>query len=507
MEYMYKLETVLPSVRDLVTALFICVTFFGVLHVVYTRYFSPCAPFPGPFLASTTTLWKVASLVSGEGEKRLMALHKKYGPIVRIAPNELSVSEASAIKIIYKTFPKLFKAPFARRPGHMENTDIKQAAQRRRIVGDTYSMSKVLSLESSVDLCLQQFQERFSQFAGTGTVVNLKLWSHLFTFDVIGQLIFSQSFGFLERGGDQGHIMQAIETAIHIAMTMVNFPWYLHPLVTVYVLMIPRIAARLVAIPKPIGALETRVDRAIRGLCHDAQAKPIGPERRDFLTRWFGIYAEKGAELDFGLAEIKQEVWTALFAGSDTTSIALAATVYHLLKHPACYSRVIDEIDSADGQGLLSRPCIRYEEGYALQYLRACIKEATRLHPSGSITFPRRVPKQGCMVAGQFIPEGTEIGCNPYVVHRDRKVFGDDADRYNPDRWLGPKAAEMERHSLLFGYGPRICIGRNIALCQLYKFIPQLLRDFRLELDDPQGGWSYTLYKTDKLEVRVSKRY
>lgn len=54
---------------------------FSIVHVVYHRFFNPCARFPGPAIASISKLWKVLSLLSGEGEKTLMELHKKYGKL------------------------------------------------------------------------------------------------------------------------------------------------------------------------------------------------------------------------------------------------------------------------------------------------------------------------------------------------------------------------------------------------------------------------------------------
>lgn len=73
----------------------------------------------------------------------------------------------------------MFRAPWARYPGHMENTDTKLAVQRKRIVGDTYSLSKVLTLEPGVDLCLLKFEECFQRVAQAGQTANIKLWSHL----------------------------------------------------------------------------------------------------------------------------------------------------------------------------------------------------------------------------------------------------------------------------------------------------------------------------------------
>lgn len=76
---------------------------------------------------------------------------------------------------------------------------------------------------------------------------------------------------------------------------------------------------------------------------------------------------------------------------------------------------------------------------------------------------------------GRYVPPGTEIGANPYVIHRDKGVFGNDADLFRPERWLDDpaNAQEMEKYILTWGYGPRICLGKNIALLETYKLLLQ----------------------------------
>jgi hypothetical protein len=78
---------------------------FGYLFLgaVYRRYFHPLSKYPGPFLASITRWWMVREIFSGKHEKHIRELHKKYGSIVRIAPNEVSFSDPHAIRTIYST--------------------------------------------------------------------------------------------------------------------------------------------------------------------------------------------------------------------------------------------------------------------------------------------------------------------------------------------------------------------------------------------------------------------
>lgn len=114
------------------------------------------------------------------------------------------------------------------------------------------------------------------------------------------------------------------------------------------------------------------------------------------------------------------------------------------MRTPSAYARLTAEIDEAEQAGLLSQD-IQYHEAVGLSYLMACCKEGMRLHPSVGMTLPRHVPRGGCVIAGQWFPEGTRVGINAAVVQRDRGVFGHDADEFVPERWFRPNAAKMER--------------------------------------------------------------
>ena len=78
------------------------------------------------------------------------------------------------------------------------------------------------------------------------------------------------------------------------------------------------------------------------------------------------------------------------------------------------------------------------------------------------------------------------MGCNAWVVQRDRKTFGEDCDSYRPERWLADSDSthKMERAMLQFGAGSHVCLGQNIALMEIYKLVPSLMRTYEVLLSD-----------------------
>lgn len=220
-------------------------------------------------------------------------------------------------------------------------------------------------------------------------------------------------------------------------------------------------------------AIETfnpAVNFAVKCMKEANEKSYVSDEPDDMLRRLIKIAESNGkGGLDggaFGSADIVNHTSSNVLAGSDTTAIALRSIIYNLATNPRAYHKLQKEIDALDAQGMLSNP-IKESEARKMPYLQAVIKEAMRLHPSVGMIMERHVPKGGAVICDRFFPAGTVVGINPWVMGRETSIYGEDVDSFRPERWLEgdiEKLNAMERHSLAFGWGSRVCIGKNISM-------------------------------------------
>lgn len=149
-----------------------------------------------------------------------------------------------------------------------------------------------------------------------------------------------------------------------------------------------------------------------------------------------------------------------------------------LLLNPPALIRCRQELARSEIAGYLSNP-IQYEETRAhLPFFTACIKESLRCNPPAS-SFPvRLVPPGGAVIDGHFVPGGMEITSYGYMVHMDKELYGEDAEEWRPERWLESeeRAFELEAKWFVFGAGARNCIGKDIAMMELCKVLPEVSR-------------------------------
>lgn len=260
---------------------------------------------------------------------------------------------------------------------------------------------------------------------------------------------------------------------------------------------------------RPTGPLMKFTSEQIR-----AHSEAHDPNRPDFLTKFLKTQ-EKNPQL-MTPQRLATFANTNVSAGSDTTAIALREIIFRIVSSEKRQEKVLSEIAatirarSGLDEEARQKP-ITWNEGQNMVYFQAVLKECLRIHPGLGQIIPRDVPKGGLMICGTYIPEGTVVGCNAWTIHRDRGIFGEDADEFVPERWLGADEEHiraMDNAIFTFGAGSRICLGKNIALLEITKLVPELLRRFEVNLVDPQRykvrpGW---LVLQDGLDVTLKIR-
>ena len=115
-------------------------------------------------------------------------------------------------------------------------------------------------------------------------------------------------------------------------------------------------------------------------------------------------------------------------------------------------------------------------------YLQACLNETLRLYPvvpanSRHAVVDTTLPRGGGPKGDQpvFIAKGTDIAYSVHVLHRQKSIWGEDADEFNPERFIKRKQGF---EFLPFNGGPRVCLGQNFALTSAGYATVKLLQRF-----------------------------
>lgn len=207
------------------------------------------------------------------------------------------------------------------------------------------------------------------------------------------------------------------------------------------------------------------------------------------------------------------QMMTFLAAGHDTTSSAFQWAIYALSKHPEMQTRLQKEIrDTLPPIALDDLDDIKNVENFkdkfsdlfttvdnnnnhSCPYLWAIASEVLRFYPSVPVTSRQSI--RDTTLAGQYIPKGTLVFVAPDVTNRDTDLWGEDAETFNPERWLNTDSSGVTTYNnnggaknnyafLTFVHGPRSCIGQGFARAELAIFLAAFVYQFEFELSDPE---------------------
>lgn len=151
------------------------------------------------------------------------------------------------------------------------------------------------------------------------------------------------------------------------------------------------------------------------------------------------------------------------------------------------------EIASAEQGGAFSIAVVQYDETTALPYFMACINETLCLESPAQTILPRCISRGGLNLGNSIVPAGAEMAASPFIIHRNKAIFGDDAHIFRPERWLESKerSQKIEKNGMWWGYGDRKCAGKNFAQLQMQKLCLQLFPEFNIKTARPEKRFTH----------------
>ncbi|KAJ5664215.1 hypothetical protein N7507_004946 [Penicillium longicatenatum] len=447
-----------------------------ITKVIYNVYFHPLSRFPGPKSHAISRIPYFRRAINGTLPFDMLDLHKRYGDIVRIAPDELAFSHPDAWKDIMghkNGVPEMTKANWFYRPLdeplHIVNEDNEEHKRLRRQMAHGFSEKSMRDQEPMIRKYVDKLLQRLHENCEKGSVI-ISDWYNFTTFDIIGDLAFGESFGCLE-GCNYDAWIKGIFEGAHLGSILQALSF------------VPSLKSLLLSlVPKSMQEAHQR---------HKAMTK------EKMLRR----IANLGVDKLVSNAEIL------IIGGSETTASLLSGVTYLLLQNPEAHQILKDEVRSA----FHSEEDITLISVNQLSYMLACLDEAMRMYPPIANGLPRVCPKGGSQVLGEFIPENTNLSIHQWALYRREEYFKD-PNSFHPERFLGYPEFINDRRDVFqpFHIGLRNCLGRNLAYSEMRLILALIIFNFDMKIADESRDWikqrNFLMWEKGPLKVYLTPR-
>ncbi|SCU77491.1 LAMI_0A01332g1_1 [Lachancea mirantina] len=481
-------------------------------YVVFPIFLNPLIKqgIPGPWHYKLTRFFILNITRREKRLETLQKLHEKYGPVVMVGPNEVSLNSLDLVKKVYLgNYPKEFKNSdgtvkgFYSQFGNYGETNMftigenREHLQQKRQLQKLYSNSSIKCSQAFIRAKVLEVVKKI-EIIGYGKNVEVGSLFTSLAMDVVsgfnyGSKLSSTFVNDLAHTAVDLNLSENLFSSFRATTSM----WF-------YTTLMPSLwapVARLYGIDKraELGAqwiydnfakgmdllvAEESVDVAqfplnsvIAKMWETASEKRYhnGPEKIDLTSGVPPFNYKVSGMTTRDTNKIASEIADHIVAGHETTGVTLTYIAWELSR-PVNF--IWREKLRQELRGTRSLIC---EELENLPVLGAIISESLRLHAAIPGSEPRFVPRgqalkttvAGCQVE---IPEGTIVACQPWTLHR-QAVFGANPERFKPARWLQqPEEPEQEfkqrlkaMHSnmFVFGEGNRMCLGMHLALAEI----------------------------------------
>ncbi|KAF4539343.1 Cytochrome p450 [Lasiodiplodia theobromae] len=455
-------------------------------RAIYRLFFHPIAKFPGPKLAGLTYWYETYHdfVRFGEYTETLSKLHDKYGPIIRINPDELHVRDPKFIDTLYSWNSKRgisswFTAPFDFDGTYFGSLTHDLHRTRRAPLQRLFSRPMVMKLEPLIKQNIVKLYKNVETWAGTGRPLPVVDAISCFATDVITEYCFGQSYGFLDDPTMKKSLYNAIHKGLGSAVPFRHFPLYQKLFYSLPTWVIEWMNPDM----ELWRAYRVDIRTQVRKLKKDIADGTFKPSESTRATVFTEILNSNMPEPEKETERLSREAQVMVQAGIETVSWSITTNLTYLLSNPRALSRLRAELFEAIPATPDSSPADlpSWATLEQLPYLSACVLEGLRLG-YGVVTRLARIAETETLVLTDdepqsphrgktwSIPPGTPVGMSAYHVHHDERVFVNSRE-YWPERWLdedGKRDRRLEGYLLSFSKGSRQCVGMNLAQAELY---------------------------------------
>ncbi|KAL1870390.1 hypothetical protein Plec18167_007525 [Paecilomyces lecythidis] len=450
----------------------LAVLFFG--HLLYLHFTNPLRCIPGPRLFAISR-WRLAyEDWKGTRTRKIHELHAIYGPVVRIAPEEISFNSLTALRSIYGAGSKAQRTEFYRmfdvygRQNLFTFGPWQMHAERKKMLNHAYAKSTILRGHTAqmVEEMVVKFLKLLENEKETAGEIFTSL--HYFSLDVITQFLYGPKYGgttaLTGRARDRRLLNDILDPSRRrlswFAVHLPRFTKWLYSCSGTT----EKIVSTLGLLPMKKPATYTGIRAHALQAWHDFKNASEN-EKNEYagttiIGRLWRLHrSQKGGILED--LDIASECADHLLAGIDTTSDTLMFLIWALSlpENQKYQEELIQEVLSIEDAQLTENGLPSAQCSDKLPYMDALIKEALRLHAPLPASEPRSFATD-VVIDSFLIPKGTTVSMEPYALHRNSEVFPDPG-KFNPHRWLGEgeQLNEMKKWWWAFSSGGRMCIG------------------------------------------------
>ncbi|KAK1283566.1 Cytokinin hydroxylase [Acorus calamus] len=233
------------------------------------------------------------------------------------------------------------------------------------------------------------------------------------------------------------------------------------------------VQARRTAVCRRLGE---EIDGLLLSVIESRQRKSKGEGEGEERIDLLGLLMRSGKGLT--ARELVDECKTFFFAGHETTALAITWTMFLLALHPDWQRQLREEVAEATGGGDIDAVAVT-----KLTKMTWVMNEVLRLYPSAPNLL--RQAREDIWVGDKtVIPHGTNIWIDAVGMHHDRALWGVDVDEFRPERFKdSPYGGCTHRMGYVpFGYGGRVCVGKNLSVLEYKVVVSLILKRFSLSL-------------------------